>query len=163
MAAGPCQPYFAASNSMQNMRKVKRIRFIYRRYGPTHPIRACQTNNVNTCILWRRAAAVVGVRALRGESTMFAYRQPLSVVGIVKIANERPLHAMSHVARNAARFSTPFSTRFATRFVTRFATFSTIFHNVCEGAVRTRQGVSGQRDTSPAAGAIQRSNGEIVE
>ena len=94
---------------------------------------------------------------------MFANRRPLFVVRIRKIASERPVLAMSHEARNAARFSTPFSTRIATCFATRFATFSTIFHNVCEGVVRMRQGVSGQRDTSPATGGIHRSNGEIGE
>jgi hypothetical protein len=41
--------------------------------------------------------------------------------------------------------------------------FSTVFHNVFEVVVRTRQGASGQWDTSLAPGAIQRANGEIVE
>ena len=102
---------------------------------------------------------------------MFAYHRRLSRVSFGEVHAGQPFRAPMRAtrkgSRNATRFSTRFSTRLstcrATRFATRFAAFSTIFHNVCEGVVRMRQGYSGQWDTSPATGESHRSNGEIVE
>ena len=78
---------------------------------------------------------------------MFGYREPLFVVRIGKIANERPFRAPMSVTRNEARNATSFPTNKPTNISTNKSTNKpTFFNNVSEGVVRTQEEVAGQRD-----------------
>ena len=78
---------------------------------------------------------------------MFAYRRPLIVVRIGKIANERQVRAPMRVTRNEARNATSFPTNKSTNISTNKSTNKpTFFNNVFEGVVRTQEEVAGQRD-----------------
>src|SRR5258706_12294541 len=95
-----------------------------------------------------RTCELARVRAFPREPIMLIQLRHAFTMVVAQVGDVRPFRAVIHMSRNQARNTTSNTTCNQARNATCNTTcnISTIFHNVCEGLVRTRQVASGQWD-----------------